>query len=67
MNKFDKNKVQLQMGIGHMHHQLEKIEFENYILEAFVKNDQDIGVEMSAKFKYMLFSFYENEFKMKTS
>lgn len=62
------NKLNLKLGIGNMHHQLEQIEETKFNFKSFVRqNHDDISNEMSAKFRYLLFDYYTNSFEIKIS
>ena len=58
--QFRRNKSELKLGIGDLHHELEFFEDERYNLGSYVHLHNDISDEMSANFKYMLYNFYTN-------
>ena len=51
----------MKTSISHMHHYLDfRGSEKKFEFEAWVSLKHDIKNEISAKFKYLLFNFYEN-------
>jgi hypothetical protein len=61
-NLFQQKQYKFKLGIGDMHHQLKLYEDERYQYEAYVHLNHSISDEMSAKFKYLLFNYHNNQF-----
>ena len=58
----------MKTGINHLYHTLDFSDQEmKYVFEAWVNLQDNIKDEMSAKFKYLLFNYYDNRFQIKNS
>jgi hypothetical protein len=55
----------MRFGIGDMHHILSSKDTEVIELNPYVKLDHDIGEEMSAEFKYLIYNFHKGSFQVK--